>query len=81
MLVFSFSIGVEKDYAEGVAKKLDDYGVELLKSSFYENGKNYSGKLTPMIWFDCYAPKARLEMAIDYFENEYEETTVILQIS
>ena len=78
MLVIGFSIGVDEKFKDEMRRILMnyDYGIKIRKEHLYYE-KDFSGERVPRVYFDCYAPKARLEMLARYLENDFAGTAIL----
>lgn len=78
MLVIRFSVAVAKEHAEEVATALhNEFGVEILRKSLYEECFLESILPSERVYIDCVAPYDRIKFITTWL-NIYEKSSTLL---
>lgn len=78
MLVIRFSVAVAKEYAIEVQRKLhDEFGVEIIRTSLYNEAFLESILPNERVYIDCCAPYDRIKFVTTWL-NIYEKGNVLL---
>lgn len=77
MLIVRFRIGVSEEHIETVMSNFTNkFGIEMTR--VYSGGKPiYSNIKEPIVYMECYAPYARLDMVKDYLNNRFSDVAVL----
>lgn len=77
MLIVSFSIAVEEDHAHEMQKTLmDNFGVEITSEVKYKEKLCFSEPIA-RVYFECFAPKYRMQAITDYLDTQYTGTAIL----
>lgn len=77
MVVVRFSIGVAKNQVEEVQKDIDEFGIEIIRMHEYNEECMETVLPNERVYFDCYAPVARLKMLTEYLEKDTTKTAIL----